>query len=317
MIIIPKKNFLEAELSANTGLSGRFMLTKYKADSNGQPIADSAVVVADWFDNIITNQGLNRIGTNSDWLDAVQVGSGTATPQATDTGLQTFVAGTSTNQSFAFSAQSTPPYFATFTRTRRFAVGAAAGNLSEVGVGWATTGSTLFSRALILDGSGNPTTITVLADEVLDVTYQLRTYPPANDVSGSITVTGVGTIATTTRAAFVTSTTWASDGTVGGIHNPSIFSGSIGAITDSPSGSSSQVSATNNTYSNNSLQMTASATWGLNNGNFSVNSLLFRLGANDSNQMGVMQVGFGTPIPKTSSNTLTLNFTHTWARRVI
>ena len=46
-------------------------------------------------------------------------------------------------------------------------------------------------RALILDGGGSPTTLTILSDETLDVTYTIRVYPPTTDVTGSITLDGV------------------------------------------------------------------------------------------------------------------------------
>lgn len=322
MIYIPSGRFLEAEFSACSQLSGRFILHKSKADNNGNPIEATRVKVAE-FDNIITNQGLNRIGTNSDWLVHVQVGSGTATPQATDTGLASFVAGTNTIISSSSTIQSTPPYYATRTLTRRFAAGAAAGNLSEVGIGWASTGSTLFSRALILDGGGAPTTITVLSDEVLDVTYQLRIYPPANDVSGSITVAGIGTVLTTTRAASVTNAAnWSinQNGVQGG---PSVltnvhraYTGGIGAITAQPSGTEESAStASLSAYSSNSFQRDATLTWGLGAANFGINSILFSFGP--SFEFGQLQVGLGTTITKNNTQTLSLNARHQWARRTL
>lgn len=321
MIIIPKKR-IEAESKAITTMSGRFILEKLKTDADGKPIEASRIRVAE-FDNIITNQGLNRIGTAGDWLSAIQVGSGSATPQATDTGLQAYIAGTTTLQGTAANSQSTPPYYTTRTVTRRFASGAAAGNLSEVGIGWAATGSALFSRALILDGLGNPTTITVLSDEVLDVTYQLRIYPAASDASGSVTIAGVGSISTTTRASNVTNAgQWGIDvvGATGGIavapsnFRPSLYSGSIGAITAAPSGTAANAtSASNNAYSNNSLERTATASWDLNSGNFTIGAVDCIHSAN----MGRTQFGLSPSVVKTSANTLTLNFTHAWARRVI
>ncbi|WP_353189092.1 hypothetical protein [Pseudomonas sp.] len=322
MIYVPSGRFLEAELSACSQLSGRFILEKAKADNNGNPIEATRVKVAE-FDNIITNQGLNRIGTNNDWLRHIQVGSGTATPAATDTGLASFVAGTDDFISTSSTIQSSPPYYATRTLTRRFVAGAAAGNLSEVGIGWASTGSALFSRALILDGGGVPTTITVLSDEVLDVTYQIRIYPPANDVSGSITVTGVGTVSTTTRASIVTSAgNWAinQNGVQGGpsdlTNNHRAYTGAIGVITAQPSGTNESAStASLSAYSNNSFQRDATITWGLGAANFGINSIQFSFGP--SFEFGLMQVGLGTTITKNNTQTLSLNARHQWARRTL
>lgn len=322
MIYTPSGRFLEAELSACSQLSGRFIIEKAKADNSGNPIEATRIKVAE-FDNIITNQGLNRIGTNSDWLTNIQVGSGTTPPATTDTGLASFVAGTDTFISTASTIQSSPPYYATRTLTRRFAAGAAAGNLSEVGIGWSSTGSSLFSRALILDGSGNPTTITVLSDEVLDVTYQLRIYPPASDASGSIVVTGIGTIATTTRAAVVTTAAnWSinQNGVQGGpstlTNFHAAYTGSIGLITAQPSGTfESATSASLSAYSNNSFQRDATITWGLGAANFGINAILFSFGPGF--EFGQMQVGLGTTITKNSTQTLSLSARHQWARRTL
>lgn len=322
MIIVRNHNRIEAETQIVTGMSGHFILEKLKCDAHGRPIEASRVRVAE-FDNIITNQGLNRIGTNSDWLSAVQVGSGTAAPSVNDTGLQSFVAGTTTEQATSSSAQSTTPYYITRSVTRRFGTGAAAGNLSEVGVGWAATGSTLFSRALIVDGGGNPTTITVLADEVLDVTYQLRVYPPSTDVTGSVTITGIGSVATTIRAANVTNAAnWglSNNGVRGGFSESTTvnlaYSGGIGAITATPSGTSGGAAATNAAYTSGTFQRAATITWGLNAANFGgINSCMLRLEGSSASRFGEIQIGFGTTIAKNATNTFTLNASHVWARR--
>lgn len=58
----------------------------------------------------------------------------------------------------------------------QFDKGAAKGNIAELGVGNNTQGNPLWSRSLVLDKSGNPTTITVLEDEFLTVTYEVRRY---------------------------------------------------------------------------------------------------------------------------------------------
>ena len=49
------------------------------------------------------------------------------------------------------------------------------GDVAEVG--FFNTSSVLFSRALIKDSEGNPTTLTLLADEQLFITYEFRKYP--------------------------------------------------------------------------------------------------------------------------------------------
>ncbi|HIQ53190.1 MAG TPA: hypothetical protein EYH51_08015, partial [Pseudomonas pachastrellae] len=163
-------------------------------------------VLADWFPNLITDAGLERMASNSDWLGYCQVGSGNNPPNVLDTALANRVGSSNTAQASASGAQAEEPYFCWQRRTVRFAEGVAAGNLSEVGMGWTSSGN-LFSRALILDSEGNPTTITVAADEILDVTYEFRFYPRLTDVTGSVTLTGniAGTYDYVMRAASVTS----------------------------------------------------------------------------------------------------------------
>lgn len=324
MIIVKNHNRLEGETGFVTGMSGRFILEKLKVNAHGVPIEASRIRVAE-FDNLILNAGLDRIGANGDWLAAVQVGSGTTAPAVTDTGLQLFIAGTTTLQADTVSAQPSPPYYTTRSVTRRFAAGAAAGNISEVGIGWAATGSTLFSRALVVDGGGVPTTITVLSDEVLDVTYQLRNYPPAADVTGSTTITGVGTVGTTIRAATVTdASAWGvpNVGAIGGFTTgatlQTAYSGAIGPITGLPSGTTGGGSAVNASYSAGSFQRSATITWPLNSANFGgINSVDLRLEGSTANRVGRIQIGFGTTIAKNATNTFTLNASHVWARRTL
>lgn len=301
-------------------VAGLFKIEAFRADVEGNEIPGSRRVAADWFPNLITDNGLNLIGSSSTWLTWCQVGSGSTPPVALDTALVSRIAGTSTRDITAFGAQSAAPYFAWRRNTYRFAEGVAAGNIAEVGVGAATTGN-LLSRALILDGSGNPTTIQVLADETLDVTYEFRYYPPTVDWIGSVTLAGIDH-AVLGRAANVTS---GSD-SAGWVVNPQgststfpgaaawmlAFNGGLGLITSSPSGAQSGASATSDaSYSAGSHQRSGTVTWGLSSGNLSggVGSVLIKHG------VGAYQFGFTPPIPKDATKILTLTFRHSWARR--
>ena len=92
----------------------------------------------------------------------------------------------------------------------RFDPGDATGTPTEVGVGWLEypppnydEEHRCFSRALIVDGAGNPVSITVLADEYLDVTYAMRLYPYMGaDSVKSVTLSG-SSYTFTTRAVDV------------------------------------------------------------------------------------------------------------------
>ena len=321
-IFIPSGKFIEPNdpIICRAGMSGHFTLSIAKVGPDGQPIEATRRVVAS-FDNIITNAGLDRVGQAGDWMSACQVGTGNATPQATDTGLQVFRAGSTTINASVGGAQGSAPFFGWRRTTYRFAAGVATGNLSEVGVGWASTGSTLFSRALILDAGLLPTTITVLADETLDVTYEVRNHPPAVDTTGNLTITGVGTMTFTTRAASVTTASeWdLASGRRGGIgsspssHNA--LTGNIGAVTGAPSGTPGMATtAVNLAYSNGSFQRLSTLTFGLNEGNIGgIRSLVVRYG--DNSGFGRFQTEFGTLINKTAAQTLVFNLAQVWGRQ--
>lgn len=128
----------------------------------------------EWFDNIVLDTGLNRMSVGT-WIDRCCVGSGNSTPIASNTALDNIIASTTTKLSVATSSNTTTsPYYWAVKVTWRFGEGIAAGNLSEVGLGWG--GSNLWNRALIRDTNGNPTTITILSDEYLDVISEIRCY---------------------------------------------------------------------------------------------------------------------------------------------
>lgn len=194
-----------------------------------------------WFDNLITDLGLNLFTTSAVWSDWCQVGSSSTTPAFTDTALGSRIAGVQNTISFTSSIDATNRYLI-LTKSFTFSAGAAAGNIAEVGVGTAGTGSVLFSRALVLDSGGNPTTITVLAGEDLVVVYQLWVKQPTGDFVGD-----VGGNAVTTRASNVNDTSsagWAANSrqqAVPYVANASCvaYTGTIGGITAAPSGTSS------------------------------------------------------------------------------
>lgn len=269
-------------------------------------------VLADWFPNLILDGGLDRIGANDGYLIWCQVGSGSTAPVAAQTALVNRIAGTSTVQASSTGAQASAPYYGWARRTYRFAQGVAAGNLSEVGVGWASTGS-LFSRALILDGGGSPTTITVLSDEVLDVTYELRRYPGTVDLTGTVVLDGV-THNWVSRASGVThQSSWAGVGTMA-LDFAQSFNGDIGAVTASaPSGTSGTLSATPLAYSSGSYTRAVTVSAGLNDSNLSggIRSIMIRAMSGTSRY----QIQFDPAIPKDNTKVLSLTIQHSWARR--
>lgn len=176
------------------GMEGRFRLKVRRPD-------ESVRVDTGWFKNLITDNGLDLVyntptGTYGIkyFNVAVCVGSGTTAPAVTDTTLETLVATERdpndykfNNPTFVEEVGVTPAYWKSVA-SWRFPTGVAAGNLSEIGIGYDY--NNLFSRALIVDGGGSPTSITVLSDEVLDVTYELRVYINKTQVPFTISISG-------------------------------------------------------------------------------------------------------------------------------
>lgn len=290
--------------------------------SNGTIIENpgSRELCSDWFDNLIVDQGVNELGTRTivDCVDFCQVGSGNTPASVTDTSLSSIIASTSNtisaDQTFQTSVE---PYYIAFQVVIRFAQGVAEGIIAEVGMGWGSSGSTLFSRALIEDDSGNPTTITVLSDEFLDVTYELRIYPDTTDSAGTVSIGGVMYDYTARASEIDNSSYWIfnAHGTQANSSLSRVYSGSIGDVLLSPSGSSIQAtSGLSGTYSNNSMQGDCTYTWSLNDGNVGgVRSARLKIG------WSTWQIEFSaqsdeSAIPKDNTKTLDLTIAHSWSR---
>ena len=185
----PLRRDLSGVLSATVriGLSGRFTLVRRKA-------SDESVIETREFDNLITDIGLDRWGSGGP-INRCQVGSGNSAPQFSDTGLQALVATTTNSRTVsapfnAFSYDATNRS-QTYTGCYRFNVGVATGTLAEIAMGWSEAPAGIWCRALILDEGGNPATITILSDEILDVYYSVKLQYPATDASGSLTLNGI------------------------------------------------------------------------------------------------------------------------------
>jgi hypothetical protein len=274
--------------------------------------------------NKLLTAGLNVLATQSGWMSYCQVGSGLNQPLASDTALQTHVAGTSTIQDDNYGAQASVPYFGWRRRTYRFAQGVAAGNLNEVGIGWATSGAALICRHRTVNTDNEETTITVLSDEYLDVTYELRYYPPLVDVAGTITLDGT-VYDTITRASQVTSAAeWGEriGDLMGQYSNSSsdwnAWDGEIGTITQAPSGTSvacDNANQANETYQNNSFEIvmvcnTGPSGWNVSGG---IRSIRIKSTAGNYQTRFGAQGGGDEKIPKNSSYTMQLKWTLSWA----
>lgn len=320
------------DVALHMQIAGFYTIKKYSA--GGELVEEYE------FENLITDAGLNMLGNDSVWtgsgstlFNSCYVGTGSTAPAVTDTALASFLAASSsktgaTNQNVTADGAN---YWYGRTHTYRFNAGVAAGNLTELGVG--TSQTALFSRALIRDGSGTPTTITVLPDEFLDVTYQLRVYVPGGDATGTVVISGVTYDVVTRIADINTANYWAiafntKSGTQNVYVNPSYFvggfanqtgvtNGVLGAVTGRPAGTLSNVA--DSTYRDpgvpaayvaGSFRRDSVVTVRLGDGNLSpgIRSMLYH------NGLGYWQTQFTPAIPKTASQVLTLNTRTSWGR---
>lgn len=269
-----------------------------------------------WQPNLLTNTGLNGIwkGTANN-VRYGSVGASNQPPAFTDTSLYSFLAYTDTNTMPTTAIVDGPPRYALERRRYEFAPKGSSYNLSEFGMGSTITGTGLGVRALFVDGNGNPVTVPWVAGETLFVEHEFRRYIPETDITGQVTLTGIGTTHNVTiRAAQGASSLnyWCTnvpDNMINVINSavtttPNAYSGTIGEIISVPTGTSvASSSRTINGYSENSYSRTVTAIWNPSVANFGIQSFYVQaLGGNH-------QLQFSPVIGKTNLDTLTMTFT--------
>lgn len=256
------------------------------------------------FKNIVLNQGLERLSSGP--IERFcRVGTGSSTPAGDQTQLDEQIAstGTITESNNGVNVARGYNYI---TRKYRFDTGVAAGNLTEVGVGWAATGDSLYNRAMIRDTSNNPTTVTVLSDEVLDIFVELRSYVPLTTSRVNVSMSGkeyeiyFKPLVSNKPAAFGSG--YKCDSATG-------YSGAISESNSYPSGSSAAFGVTNDAYVPGTLAKSFSIYWGLNAGNTApLKTVLIET------PFCTYQAQFEPPIPKTAETVLKLSFKIGWGR---
>lgn len=285
-----------------------------------------------WFKNIITNIGLDRMSGNdgtSSFVNGfmsggIAVGTGTNEPLPTDTTLQARKATTASILSTSYPYSGVVPYWSGIRRTWRFAQGVAAGNLTEVGL-WLDNASPwrLGSRSLIKDASGNPTTLTVLSNEVLDVMYECRVYAQVGDVvSGPISILYTN-YTFTMRACNCAGGYYynlirelAGGATYGYSQSYRVrtWTGPIGVVTGQPSGVAidTGVVTTIANYSMGSYKRVHTFTLSTAQGNHTIRSIQF---LEPNTPVAQWQFELDPPFVKDSTKTLTISVEFSWARR--
>lgn len=307
----------------------------------------------DWFPNLIVDMGLDSLGLNTTRISTpgfykgnscvtkCWIGSGNTPPAVGDTSMTSVLNPTSGVGLFGGDGvravqTAVNPWYASRTGTYRFGPVGFSRTVAELGVFFRTSGSPpsglspntdyMFNHALVVDGFGVPTTITVLGDETLDVLYELRVYPLQADVNYNVTISGVlhsctmraSNLSTNAQANNVGDGIGGESFNSGGTGGPYALSGTValGPITGSPTGtpqypgpagSDEQILA----YTLGSFQRTIITTWNLTNGSSTFFAFHFPSGT------GNTQVLFSPGILKTSAKILTINNRYQWARRVL
>lgn len=306
-------------LGVEVKLAGRFKLTAVSIDEQG---VEHHRPLTGWFHNLILDSGLNALATafNSGYLiSTCVVGTSNVPPTVKDTALNAQIASTSTLQVNKTSGIVVgPPRYGWNRRTFRFAQGAAAGNLSEIGI--VGQNGVMWSRALILDTGGTPTTITVLANEFLDVVYEARNYIPTGDVVSTIDISGTSYTVTTRPAYNNWVGCWCDSlGLMApyGAGQQSIYAhdGVIGNESSAPAGTTNLGSVSYSVYTLDSFQLKLHVVWDIGVANFAtfIKAVSFQNGPY-SFAMHCYQFGFSPSIPKDNTKRLTLNFTLSWGR---
>lgn len=312
-------------LEIGAKVRGHFVLERYKGDENGNPIGECLERLE--FDNHITDTGMAQIynapadGFGVNYLfGGCAVGTGNTAPADTDTQLAAFL---STQYNGQYNNSSTyipgPPAYWKWLGTYQFATGTAEGNIAEIGIyPFGRDQTQLFSRALVLDGSGNPTTITVLSDEVLNVTYEFRTYIDTSDVVGTFVSDGV-TYDTVLRVSDIDTPPimGRSIGNNGGMRI-NAYDGNLGTTTTAPSGNTALFPG--GSFSNFQLvggQASAdyTTTLGVNSGNWTNGVRAMTFWSNYHKfQMSFNDPNTGKGIPKVSGEQMTVGVRFKWSR---
>lgn len=170
-------------LEFKVGLRGEYRMRAI--NTSGDAVRDSG-----WMPNLITDMGMDFLGSGEIVLGFCSVGENNTAPAFSDTALGTYHQATSTVFNHFVNNAGAPDYQNQHHKIWRFPVQSVNKNYAEVGVGTGSTGNNLFSRALIVDGGGAPTTFTVLAGEQLEVTYRIWVYPKVVDSTNAVVISG-------------------------------------------------------------------------------------------------------------------------------
>ena len=307
------------------GLYGEVKVIVKRAD-------DTVRLDTGFFPNVITNLGLDALGNNHNLFNYCAVGGGNSTPLNTNTKLDNFLAvGSQISSESKYDydpVRDTEFYKCSRTVGYRF-TGLDNKNISEVGLvgDYASGQHPAYTRTLIKNSAGEPTVITVLSGEILELQYRLWQVFDLKDKDQVVTamIDGVEVpVNVKIRLAGVGGTNidnsgWSYANIVGrGVMYSSSLrfgTGEIGGITGQNSGitflspSATSWEAYQPSTYKRKFYVNASITEAVH----PIRSFLFFTG------LGAYQVRFGTvdgdlPIDKTNQDILQLGFEMSWGR---
>lgn len=298
-------------------IGATFKMRTFKADGTTTKETEE-------FHNLVLDTGLQRMGLGA-WGTRCLVGTGNSSPVVSQTQLDNTLVGTNTVQATILSVNTTTkPYYYSIQKTYRFGEGVAAGNLTEVGLGWPLSGQNpCWNRALIKDANGNPTTLTVLPDEFLDVTVDIRIYP-AEKINGSFSFKNkLGeVISTHTYNGYVyMANSWDGTGLFWNFQYISLYANA--SFVENPTSNINGTSLGSNSVSNTTNDIIAPTTlrstmkFLLNQGNGACNGLVPAInGPHASGTRPIYKILIDPPVTKTVEMETKWTIDLTWGRYV-
>ena len=181
-------------MQANMGMAGEFRVVVKRADG-------STKIDTGYQKNLILNQGLDFFGGGKDtnMMSYCVIGSGNSQPVYTQNKLDTAIKGVSGatfSTKYDYDASRDGNLYKTNKVCKYSFTGLNNVNISELGLASVYNSISdyfLCTRALIKDSQGNPTTITVLSGEILEIYYKLWAVYDITDKTGQMSVLdGVG-----------------------------------------------------------------------------------------------------------------------------
>lgn len=339
------------DIVSNILVSGQYQAkvhTGHKFNDLGELIEEGSVLrESGKGKNLLLNSGFNFMGNNSYINITAVAGTGNTPVLPTDTTLASFRGYTTNLVSLTKTPNSTPDAngYVTWKLVYRFtfnpgSLGSTNINITEAGmatIGNPVSSTPLLSRGLLVDGSGNPTTVSLnAATEYLDLYWTVVFYIKAETTNTTtISVDGVDTIFSTTvrPVNFLNARTPASwmsmSGTGfptfgGGLNSQPIsafgscraLSGPLGALTGLPTGNYDNPSnaslAITLAYTNGNFYRDFTLRWLPTNGNVSggVGAVTVLLSSSSDSGSGYFgfQVSYSPALPKISTKQLDLTY---------